>query len=60
MIDSDNYGGATGGTEMEDCWLTMANPIDLNGYPNIVVEFEAQYRSYNNEKAYVVVGIGDG
>ena len=60
MIDSDNYGGATGGNEMEDCWLTMANPVDLNGYPNIVVEFETQYRSYNNEKAYVVVGIGDG
>jgi hypothetical protein len=60
MIDSDYYGGATGGTEMEDCWLTMADPVDLNGYPNVVVEFEAQYRSYNNEKPYVVVGIGDG
>ena len=60
MIDSDFYGGATGGTEMEDCWLTMANPVDLNGYPFVVVEFEAQYRSYNNEKAYIVVGIGDG
>ncbi len=60
MIDSDFYGGATGGTEMEDSWLTMANPVDLNGYPYVVVEFEAQYRSYNNEKAYIVVGIGDG
>ena len=60
MIDSDFYGGATGGTEMEDSWLTMANPIDLNGYPYVVVEFETQYRSYNNEQPYVVVGIGDG
>ena len=60
MIDSDFYGGATGGTEMEDCWLTMAYPVDLTGYPYVVVEFESQYRSYNNEKAYVVVGIGDG
>jgi hypothetical protein len=60
LIDSDFYGGATGGTEMEDSWLTMANPVDLNGYPNVVVEFEAQYRSFNNEKAYIVVGIGDG
>ena len=60
MIDSDAYGGTTGGTEMEDCWLTMAYPVDLNGYPDVVVEFETQYRSYNNEKPYVVVGIGDG
>ena len=45
MIDSDAYGGQTGGTEMEDCWLTMANPVDLNGYPNVNVEFECQYRS---------------
>jgi hypothetical protein len=60
LIDSDYYGGATGGTEMEDCWLTMANPVDLTGHPYVVVEFESNYRSFNNEKAYVVVGIGDG
>ena len=60
MIDSDAYGGATGGTEVEDSWLTMANPVDLNGYPNVVVEFETNYRSYNNEQTYIVVGIGDG
>ena len=60
MIDSDFYGGATGGTEIEDCWLTMANPVDLNGYPYVVVEFESQYRSYNAEQTYIVVGVGDG
>tara|TARA_B100001250_G_scaffold272567_1_gene235347 strand:+ start:4557 stop:6473 length:1917 start_codon:yes stop_codon:yes gene_type:complete len=60
MIDSDFYGGATGGTEVEDCWLTTANPIDLNGYPNVVLEFETQYRSYNSEQTYIVVGVGDG
>ena len=60
MIDSDAYGGATGGNEVEDSWLTMANPVDLNGYPNVVVEFETNYRSYNNEQTYIVVGIGDG
>jgi hypothetical protein len=36
MIDSDAYGGATGGSEVEDCWLTMAAPVDLNGYPSVV------------------------
>ena len=41
LIDSDFYGGATGGTEIEDCWLTMANPVpSLVGYPNVRVEFE--------------------
>jgi hypothetical protein len=60
MIDSDFYGGATGGSEMEDCWLTTKYPIDLNGYPDVIVQFEAQYRSFNNEKAFVVIGIGDG
>lgn len=60
MIDSDSYGGATGGTEIEDCWLTTANPIDLNGYPDVVIEFETQYKRYNSEQAYIVVGVGDG
>ena len=60
MLDSDSYGGATGGTEIEDSWLTMASPVDLNGYPNVVVEFETQYRRYNSENPYIVVGIGDG
>ena len=57
MLDSDSYGGATGGTEIEDSWLTMASPVDLNGYPNVVVEFD-QYRRYNSENPYIVVGIG--
>jgi hypothetical protein len=60
LVDSDFYGGATGGSEMEDSWLTMANPVDLNAYPFVVVEFETNYKSYNNEQAYIVVGIGDG
>lgn len=60
MLDSDSYGGSQGGTEVEDSWLTMANPVDLNGYNNVVVEFETQYRRYNSENPYIVVGIGDG
>ena len=27
---------------------------------NVNVEFETNYKTYNNEKAYIVVGIGDG
>jgi len=59
MIDSDAYGGATGGSEIEDSWLTMASPVDLNGYPDVNVEFETNYRSYNSEVCYVVVGVAD-
>ena len=60
LLDSDLYGGATGGTEVEDSWLTMAASQDLSTYPNVVVEFETFYQSYNSEKCYVVVGFGDG
>ena len=60
MIDSDFYGGATGGSEVEDSWLTMANPVDLNGYTDVNIEFETNYRSFNSEVCYVVVGVGDG
>ena len=59
-VDSpDNYGGATGGNEVEDSWLTMA-PVDLSTYPNAIIEFETYYRSYSYEKPFIVVGIGDG
>ena len=60
VVDSDYYGGATGGTEVEDSYITMATAVDLNTYPNVVVQFETQYRRYNSERPYVVVGIGDG
>jgi len=60
VVDSDFYGGEEGGTDVEDSWLTMAAPVDLTAYPNVVVEFETFYRAYNFEKPYLVVGIGDG
>ena len=60
IVDSDLYGGATGGNEVEDSWLTMAAPVDLSAYPNVIIEFETYYRSYSYEKPFVVVGVGDG
>ncbi|MDC1266716.1 T9SS type A sorting domain-containing protein [Crocinitomicaceae bacterium] len=60
MVDSDLYGGATGGNEVEDSWLTMAVPVDLSAYPNVIIEFETYYRAYSYEKPFVVVGVGDG
>ena len=55
MVDSDEYGGEEGGTEVEDSWFTMASPIDLSNYPNVVLEFETWYRSWTYEKCWVVV-----
>ena len=60
MVDSDAYGGATGGNEVEDSWLTMAVPVDLSAYPNVIIEFETFYQAYSYEKPFIVVGVGDG
>ena len=60
MVDSDLYGGATGGNEVEDSWLTMAVPVDLTAYPNVIIEFETFYQAYSYEKPFIVVGVGDG
>ena len=55
MVDSDEYGGENGGNEVEDSWFTNATPIDLSGFPNVVVEFESFYRKYQTEECYLVV-----
>ena len=60
ILDSDEYGALTGGTDMEDSWLTTAVPLDLTATPNVIVEFETFYRRYNFERPYLVVGVGDG
>ena len=55
MIDSDEYGGETGGTCVEDSWLQTINSIDLSSYTNVVLEFETWYRRWNYEACYVVI-----
>ena len=60
LLDSDEYGSLTGGNDIEDAWLTTANPLDLTATPNVIVEFETFYRRYNFERPYLVVGVGDG
>lgn len=54
MIDSDEYGGEEGGTEVEDSWFTTAQPINLSSYPNVVLQFETWYRSWTYEKCWIV------
>jgi hypothetical protein len=55
MIDSDEYGGATGGSCIEDSWLQTVDSIDLTAYSHVVVEFETYYRRWNYERPYLVV-----
>ena len=55
MVDSDEYGGATGGTEIEDSWITTASPINLSGHEHVVLQFESQYWKWTNEECYVVI-----
>ncbi|MAJ98358.1 MAG: hypothetical protein CMD07_03680 [Flavobacteriales bacterium] len=54
MLDSDEYGGEEGGAEIEDSWMTTASPINLSSNPNIVLQFETWYQSYNSERCFVV------
>jgi len=55
LLDSDNYGGEEGGTEVEDAWLTTAYPVDLSNISNVVVQFDTYYQSFNSEKCFLVV-----
>ena len=54
MIDSDLYGGAEGGTDIEDSWITTANPINLSANSNVVLQFETWYKKYNSETCFIV------
>jgi hypothetical protein len=55
MIDSDEYGGEEGGSDIEDSWFTTANPIDLSNTESALLQFETWYRSYNSEQCFVVI-----
>jgi hypothetical protein len=55
MVDSDEYGGENGGTEIEDAWFTTASPIDLSANSDIILEFESQYYKWTYEECYVVI-----
>ena len=53
MVDSD--AGNNSGTQYESCHMTNAVPIDLSLYPNVVIQFENQYRKFTDEQCYLVV-----
>ncbi len=53
MVDSDAFNNQT--TTYEQSHLTTASPIDLTGYPNVILEFQTFYRKWTDEECYVVV-----
>lgn len=48
MVDSDEFGGPTPGTWVENCWFQTANPIDVTGETSLSLRFETFYRMWDN------------
>lgn len=55
MLDSDEYGLETGGTDLENAWITTSVPIDLSDAAHVILEFESYYYKWANEECFVVV-----
>ncbi|MFL2563942.1 MAG: hypothetical protein ACJ0QR_01920, partial [Flavobacteriales bacterium] len=55
MVDSDEYGGEEGGTEVEDSWFTTASPINLSNASSAKIRFESYYEKFNNEQCFLVI-----
>jgi len=47
MVDSDLFGGAEGGTGIENCWIQTAQPIDCSMHPYVSISFETFYRMWD-------------
>jgi hypothetical protein len=48
MVDSDLFGGSTGGEWVENCWFQNVAPIDLSAYANVSLKFQTFYRMWDN------------
>lgn len=48
MVDSDEYGGETGGSGIENCWFQTAQPIDCSAHPFVSLSFQTFYRMWDN------------
>jgi hypothetical protein len=49
--------GNNQGGDYEKSYLTTAAPIDMSAYPHAILEFETQYRRFNNEQTYVAISL---
>tara|TARA_Y100000994_G_scaffold249358_1_gene260575 strand:+ start:26198 stop:30388 length:4191 start_codon:yes stop_codon:yes gene_type:complete len=55
LIDSDLYGGLTGGADVEDSWITTSYPLDFSSLSNPIISFETYYQSWTYEKCWLVL-----
>ncbi|MDZ4750262.1 MAG: T9SS type A sorting domain-containing protein [Flavobacteriales bacterium] len=46
-VDSDLFGGSTGGDWVENCWFQNVDAIDITGYDFVSVQFYNQYRMWD-------------
>lgn len=53
MVNSD--GGNNNTTNLERANLTTSASFSTVGFPDVIVEFETQYRRFNNEQTFLVV-----
>jgi len=54
LYNSDSYNNSAG-VAYEQAHITTASPIDLSGYPNVTLEFQTQYRRWNDEQTWLIV-----
>jgi len=53
MYDSDAFLNTS--ADYEQAHITTATPIDLSAYSNVILEFETQYRRYNDEQTFLII-----
>ena len=53
MYDSDAGNNTSGSNEY--AYMTNATPFSTAGYPNVIIEFQTQYRRYNNEQTFLII-----
>ncbi|MDZ4822451.1 MAG: T9SS type A sorting domain-containing protein [Flavobacteriales bacterium] len=48
MVDSDLFGGETGGSWIENCWFQTVQSIDCSLYDHVSLKFETFYYMWDN------------
>jgi hypothetical protein len=54
MYNSDGFNNSAG-VAYEQAHITTATPIDLTAYPNVVIDFETQYRRFTDEQTWMII-----
>ena len=54
MYNSDGFGNSAG-VAYEQAHITTASPIDLSANPNVILEFQTQYRRFTDEQTWLVI-----